>query len=74
LLFKFDLYRYATETNLAGWGGPGNGPNKACAPKYALHTTLVFYFNFDINAPENRQFETRLLKAAEPIKRRGGAS
>ena len=57
------------EANLAGWGGPRNGAHKACSSKYAHHTTLVFYFNFDINHADNRRFEQRLTRAAKPIAR-----
>ena len=57
------------ETNLAGWGGPGNRAHKACSPKYARHTTLVFYFNFDIADAPNKNFERRLVAATKPVSR-----
>ena len=57
------------EANLVGWGGPRNIASNACTPKYARHTTLVFYFNFDINDVGNRQFEQRLTKAVKPLAR-----
>lgn len=57
------------EANLASWGGPGNSPSEACSPRYARHTTLVFYFNFDVKESANRQFEGRLRRAFRPVAR-----